>query len=133
MRSVVAAFAVAIAAGEDGGELESGGIVARIPVKNGDRVRAGDMVLRLDDTQARANLGIVASQLIQLAGRKARLEAERDLADNIRFPDDFLADDEARAIAEGESRLFAYRRAFRRGRSPSSPSASARSRRRSRG
>jgi len=36
------------------------------------------VVLRLDETQARANLGIIASQLVQLTGRKARLEAERD-------------------------------------------------------
>jgi membrane fusion protein, type I secretion system len=93
----------------------SGGIVALIPVKNGDRVQAGDTVLKLDDTQARANLGIVASQLIQLTGRKARLEAERDLADSIRFPPDFLSGDEAAGIAEGEKRLFGHRRAFKKG------------------
>jgi membrane fusion protein, type I secretion system len=93
----------------------SGGIVALIPLKNGDRVHAGDMVLKLDDTQARANLGIVVSQLVQLTGRKARLEAERDLADSISFPPDFLANDEARAIAEGERRLFSHRHAFKKG------------------
>ncbi len=93
----------------------SGGIVALIPVQNGDRVHEGDTVLKLDDTQARANLGIVASQLIQLTGRKARLEAERDLADSIHFPPDFLVGDEARAIAEGETRLFNHRRAFKKG------------------
>ncbi len=69
----------------------SGGIVAEILVKNGDRVSAGDVVLRLDETQARANLGIIASQLVQLTGRKARLEAERDQADAIRFPVGFFA------------------------------------------
>jgi HlyD family secretion protein len=94
----------------------SGGIVALIPVKNGDRVKAGDMVLRLDDTQARANLGIVVSQLVQLTGRKARLEAERDLADGIKFPPEFLASgEEAKAIAEGEERLFRFRRTFKQG------------------
>lgn len=94
----------------------SGGIVAAIPVKNGDRVKAGDTVLKLDDTQARANLGVVASQLVQLTGRKARLEAERDLADSIRFPSEFLAGGEdAKAIAEGEERLFNFRRAFKKG------------------
>lgn len=93
----------------------SGGIVALIPVKNGERVQAGDTVLMLDDTQARANLGIVDSQLIQLIGRKARLEAERDLADSIRFPAGFLASEEARPIVDGEKRLFAYRRVFKNG------------------
>jgi HlyD family secretion protein len=93
----------------------TGGIVALIPVKNGDRVQAGDTVLKLDDTQARANLGIVVSQLIQLTGRKARLETERDLSDSIQFPPDFLANEEAKAIAEGETRLFSHRRAFKKG------------------
>ena len=94
----------------------TGGIVALIPVKNGDRVKAGDVVLKLDDTQARANLGVVASQLVQLTGRKARLEAERDLADSIRFPPEFLASGEdAMAIAEGEKRLFNFRRTFKKG------------------
>ena len=94
----------------------SGGIVAVIPVKNGDPVRAGDMVLTLDNTQARANLGVIASQLVQLTGRKARLEAERDLVEAIRFPAGFLASGEdARTIAEGEKRLFKYRRTFKQG------------------
>jgi HlyD family secretion protein len=94
----------------------TGGIVAEIPVKNGDRVKAGEVVLRLDDTQARANLGIVVSQLIQLTGRKARLEAERDKADAIIFPADFLkSGEEALAIAEGEKRLFDFRRASKQG------------------
>src|SRR5262245_3232585 len=56
----------------------AGGIVAEIAVKNGVVVNAGDVVISLDDTQSRANLGIVVSQLVQLNGRKARLEAERD-------------------------------------------------------
>jgi HlyD family secretion protein len=55
------------------------------------------------------------SQLIQLTGRKARLEAERDLANSIRFPPDFLTGDEERAIAEGETRLFEHRHAFKKG------------------
>jgi len=94
----------------------SGGIVAEILVKNGDRVSAGDVVLRLDETQARANLGIIASQLVQLTGRKARLEAERDQAAAIRFPVEFFASgEEAAAVAEGEKRLFEFRRASKRG------------------
>jgi HlyD family secretion protein len=94
----------------------TGGIVAAISVKNGDAVKAGDMVLTLDHTQARANLGIVTSQLVQLTGRKARLEAERDLAEAIRFSAGFLASgEEAKAIAEGEKRLFKFRRTFKQG------------------
>lgn len=53
-----------------------GGIVGEILVKNGDEVKPGDMLLRLDETLPRANLGIVTSQLDELLARKARLEAE---------------------------------------------------------
>lgn len=94
----------------------SGGIVSDILVKNGDRVFAGDIVVKLDDTQARANLGVITSQLVQLMGRKARLEAERDQAETIRFPAEFLASaEDAASIAEGEKRLFDFRRAAKRG------------------
>jgi HlyD family secretion protein len=92
-----------------------GGIVAEIPVKIGDRVEAGDVVLRLDETQARANLGIVVSQIVQLRGRKARLEAERDQVEVIRFPPDFLAAEDGPVVAEGEKRLFEFRRASKQG------------------
>jgi HlyD family secretion protein len=88
----------------------AGGIVSAIYVKNGDRVKAGDIVISLDETQARANLGIVASQLVQLIGRKARLEAERDRAPAIKFPAGFLSmSEEAAEIAQGEKRLFEAR------------------------
>ena len=52
----------------------AGGVVGGILVKNGDRVRAGDGLVRLDATQARASLGIIAAEQTQLQGRKARLE-----------------------------------------------------------
>lgn len=90
----------------------TGGVVGEIKVKNGDYVNAGDVVLKLDDTQARANLGIVKSQLVQLTGRRARLEAERDDAAEIRFPVDFdTSDGDAPTVIAGEIRLFEKRRA----------------------
>lgn len=55
-----------------------GGIVAAIDVRNGDIVKAGDVLLRLDDTQIRAELGIITSQLTEHMARSARLMAERD-------------------------------------------------------
>jgi membrane fusion protein, type I secretion system len=94
----------------------TGGIVAEIAVKNGNVVNAGDIVVSLDDTQARANLGIVVAQLVQLRGRKARLEAERDQADQVKFPVGFVASGEdAAAIMEGEKRLFEVRQSVKNG------------------
>lgn len=90
---------------------QTGGIVGAILVKTGDAVTAGDVVLRLDDTQARANLGIITSQIVQLTGRKSRLMAERDNAETIEFPARFLASDpEAAHVIEGETNLFGKRR-----------------------
>ena len=94
----------------------TGGIVAEINVKNGNLVNAGDVVISLDDTQARANLGIVVSQLVQLRGRKARLEAERDQTDQVRFPAGFVeSGEDAAAIMEGEKRLFEVRQSVKNG------------------
>jgi HlyD family secretion protein len=92
----------------------TGGVVGEIRVKGGDYVEAGTVLLRLDDTQTRANLGIIVSQIVELMGRRARLEAERDGAHDVVFPIGFGAispmdvRDERHVIA-GERRLFEAR------------------------
>jgi HlyD family secretion protein len=95
-----------------------GGVVGEILVGEGDEVRAGDILMRLDATQARANLAIVTKRLNELAARLARLEAERDDLDDIAFPDWLLADEkdpEVAAAIHSESRLFESRRDAREG------------------
>src|ERR1700687_6227769 len=69
----------------------TGGIVGELRVRDGDRVSAGDVVMRLDDTVTRANLAIVKKGLDELVGRKSRLESERDGRQTIKFPDEMLA------------------------------------------
>ena len=69
----------------------TGGIVGEVRVRDGDRVKAGDIVVRLDETVTRANLAIVTKGLNELTARKARLEAERDGAETIIFPRRALA------------------------------------------
>ncbi|MGJ4930463.1 HlyD family type I secretion periplasmic adaptor subunit [Bradyrhizobium sp. HKCCYLS2038] len=87
-----------------------GGTIQRIEVRNGTRVVTGDLLVRLDDTQPRATLGIVTSQLIELNGRKLRLTAERDGLENLSFPPEFSAEGPAAAnVANGETRLFQAR------------------------
>src|SRR6266436_7221059 len=61
----------------------TGGVVGELRVRDGDRVRAGDIVVRLDETVAHANLAIVSKGLDELMARKARLESERDGSDTI--------------------------------------------------
>jgi len=96
----------------------TGGVVGEILVGEGDEVRAGDVLMRLDSTQTRANLAIVTKRLNELAARLARLEAERDDLDDIAFPDWLLADHEDPEVAaaiHSESRLFQSRRDAREG------------------
>lgn len=89
-----------------------GGIVAEINVSDGDVVQSGDVLIRLDDTSARAELGIVRSQLIDLTGREARLSAERDGLAAIEFPSGFDTMGPASSrVRRGEVRMFESNRA----------------------
>ena len=96
----------------------SGGIVGEIFVEEGEEVEAGQILVRLDDTLTRATLGIVQPQLDQFLARRARLMAERDGADAIAFPNEFLSrqgDESVASAIAGERRLFESRRQARLG------------------
>lgn len=96
----------------------TGGVVGEVRVKDGDRVKAGDILVRLDDTQTRAGLAIVTKALDELAAQQARNEAERDGAVAVNFPADLLAriaDPEVARVVEGERRFFENRRSARQG------------------
>ncbi len=91
----------------------TGGIVGQIRVKDGDRVSAGDLLVRLDDTVARSNLMIVAKNLDELAIRQVRLKAEQSGAEFPEIPErlkDRTNEAEIKAIVEGERALFEDRR-----------------------
>ena len=84
-----------------------GGIVSEIGVKNGDRVQAGQVLMRFDATQIKAEIGIIRSQLTELAARSARLTAERDSRPDMVLPPAFAEQSaDALSAADGEIRLF---------------------------
>ncbi|PWT89501.1 MAG: HlyD family type I secretion periplasmic adaptor subunit [Proteobacteria bacterium] len=96
----------------------SGGVVGELKVRDGDRVKAGDIVVRLDDTVTRANLAIVVKGLNELLARKARLSAERDGATTITFPPELTSrarDPDVAAAMASEVKLFDLRRSAREG------------------
>jgi HlyD family secretion protein len=62
-----------------------GGIVKAIEVRNGDEVRKGDVVVRLDEATLKANLDIYLNRLREAITKRARLEAERDGLESIAF------------------------------------------------
>ncbi|UJW77083.1 HlyD family type I secretion periplasmic adaptor subunit [Rhizobium sp. SL42] len=97
-----------------------GGVVGEILVREGDSVAAGQVVMRLDATQARANLDMVRKRLDELLARQARLQAERDDLQQIAFPVALLEGQrqgqvEVAAAIDSETRLFEFRRASREG------------------
>lgn len=96
----------------------TGGIVGELRVRDGDHVKAGDVLVRLDETVMRANLAIVAKGLDQQLARKARLEAERDGAEALTFPPDLVAratDPDIAGTLASEQKLFELRRTERAG------------------
>lgn len=68
-----------------------GGIIKSIHVQEGDLVKAGDVLFRLDPTSAQANYDAVRAQLDATLATEARLVAERDQQDSIIFSNDLLA------------------------------------------
>lgn len=91
----------------------SGGIVSEIDVAEGDRVDAGQVLLRLSDTIVQANLSIVENTLAQLYSRRARLGAELAEASSFSVPEDLEAltnSKAAKTFIDSEQSLFSSRR-----------------------
>ncbi|MGN8275631.1 HlyD family type I secretion periplasmic adaptor subunit [Pseudomonas sp. SMN5] len=88
-----------------------GGIVRELRVRDGDRVKAGDVLLVLDNTQARSEMEAMRSQLIAALELQARLVAERDA-----LPEPSVvasldpADPRVREARDSETRIFQARR-----------------------
>ena len=90
----------------------TGGVVGEVRAHDGDLVKAGDIVVRLDDTVTKASLAIVTKNLDGLWARAARLEAEQRGLDKITFPPmltDRVSDPEVKAVMASEAKLFEVR------------------------
>lgn len=90
----------------------TGGIVGELLVKEGDRVEAGQVLIRLDGTTVRANLSIVQNTLAQLYARRARLLAEQTDAKAFQIPEDLeklTTGNAAQVLEDGERKLFVSR------------------------
>jgi HlyD family secretion protein len=90
----------------------TGGVVGEVRAHDGDVVKAGDVVVRLDDTVTKASLAIVTKNLDGLWARAARLEAEQQGLDRIVFPPmllDRANDPDVKNVMASESKLFEVR------------------------
>jgi len=92
---------------------QTGGIVGELNVRDGDHVMVGDVVVRLDATQTKANLAVITRGLDEFDARQARLEAEKANGESIIFPDSLLAreadDADTAHLLDGERKLFGLR------------------------
>ncbi|WP_407177225.1 HlyD family type I secretion periplasmic adaptor subunit [Bradyrhizobium sp. STM 3562] len=90
----------------------TGGVVGELLARDGDVVKAGQIVVRLDDTVTKANLAIVTKNLDAALARAARLEAEQRGLDKIVFPrqlTDRAGDPDVANVMASESKLFEVR------------------------
>jgi epimerase transport system membrane fusion protein len=90
-----------------------GGIVQALRVREGQQVRAGDVLVDLEGTQFRAELDMLRAQQATLGAQEARLLAERDRRPAVQYPaDDPLPATDPRVIEarQGQDTLFRARR-----------------------
>ncbi|MBR0957857.1 HlyD family type I secretion periplasmic adaptor subunit [Bradyrhizobium japonicum] len=90
----------------------TGGVVGELRARDGDLVKAGDIVVRLDDTVTKANLAIVTKNLDAAQARAARLQAEQRGVDKIEFPQSLLEranDPDVKVLLSAETKLFDVR------------------------
>jgi HlyD family secretion protein len=90
----------------------TGGVVGELLAHDGTVVKAGDIVVRLDDTVTKANLAIVTKNLDAAMARAARLEAEQRGLDKLKFPPQLMnraSDPDIANVMASETKLFDVR------------------------
>lgn len=93
-----------------------GGIVRKILVKNGDRVDVGDVLVLLEDKEARASLTVSEGRVHDLLIQEARLTAEREGKDSFALPEGLDAADPAvKKIVASQQSLFRARSTSQKG------------------
>lgn len=90
-----------------------GGIVKTIPVRDGDHVKKGQIVLTLEDTQAKSQLEIATGLYFVALAREARLIAQRDQRDDVSYPEFLLErtdDSRVREAMDVQTNIFQVRK-----------------------
>jgi epimerase transport system membrane fusion protein len=89
-----------------------GGIVAELPVRDGDSVEAGQLLVLLDDTHERAQLEIAMGQYYAIKATESRLRTERDELDRVEYSDLVASSDDPRAAdaVQSQNQVFNARR-----------------------
>jgi HlyD family secretion protein/epimerase transport system membrane fusion protein len=91
-----------------------GGIIARLEVRDGDVVQAGQPLVILESIQPRASFEALLNQYRTLVAMRTRLHAEQANREHIDWPAELQGatdDAELRAIIAGQQQMFETRRA----------------------
>jgi HlyD family type I secretion membrane fusion protein len=110
--AAIAPGTIAVESGRQTIQHFEGGIIKQIVVRDGDRVKAGDVLVRLDGTRARAEEALVQGELDLAEATQARLIAERDGLSEPQFPAGLLdraSVPEVAAVIAGQSNVFKAR------------------------
>lgn len=90
-----------------------GGVISEIRVRDGQEVKRGDVLVRMDDTQTRSQAETLRGQFYSQLAAEARLRAERDGSPRIVFPPELTqARNDPRAVTAMalQQQLFDARR-----------------------
>lgn len=91
---------------------QAGGTVEDILVKDGDEVKAGQVLVKMNSIVAQSTSDVTSTQLITATAAEARLTAERDNASKINFPKWLLAKKSETHVADSltlQQQLFVSR------------------------
>jgi HlyD family type I secretion membrane fusion protein len=91
-----------------------GGIVKELHIKEGDKVNVGDILIVLDETQARAEYEVLSQQYVVLRATEVRLLTELDHGSTLAMPEDLKArsdDVYLKSVWNGQVSQFESRRA----------------------
>jgi HlyD family secretion protein len=88
-----------------------GGIIAELPVREGEQVKAGQPLVVLESTQVRAAHEALVQQQLSLLARKARLEAEKAGLARIEWPAELAsAQPNIKTVIDAQQEVFDTRR-----------------------
>ncbi|TWG53150.1 HlyD family type I secretion periplasmic adaptor subunit [Aminobacter sp. J44] len=91
-RAVIAPGVIDVASNRKEIQHLEGGIIEEINVEEGQQVKAGEVMMRLNDVQARANLRVLTIRQHIAEATAARLQAERRMAEDFELSEELLKD-----------------------------------------